>query len=727
MNNWKLRYTFDSNEDSDYVEVNGHLANLSNGDFTVDIIPFGNQFAAALRTGATDTFGPVSNQVPGICNGTFTHTGAGSATVSATTLTGEGSGATFTYTFLADGTLSTIKAAAGGSNYLVGDKLRITTSASHGSQVIEFRLVDGSNATEFTVQANHENQSPFPFAVHRARVGQATPKTLYVFDYRSSQVFPKPQDKLLDKYANAAAAYGLRKLRSAYLGPAIRVSRSSDSAEADIYFDSQGNLDTATLQAHVGASLGRVKTWYDQSGNGNDATQSATSQRPPITSASGELITVNGKPALNFDGSNDKFSLNHSDLYGQSRLDVYMHLQSTDNKFVLLRGDGSFKHDGIAEDGSNSTTVFRNFGSPEIYVNGVDINMTYGTTTRDLYHKALITDGASHSNGAILVQQGANSNVSSAEWTEFQVSGYGGAFFAGKMTELVFYNTDQSANREDIEKDMALHSGAYQVEDAPLLDAYGGAHAAYSLRKLNSDYTGAAIRVQRTTDYTEQDIAFDSDGNLDLVALRAFSSGSCGVKTWYDQSGDGNHVTQSTTGLQPRIMFTNGNVPSVDERPALSFNGVNYRLPFDSTGLDIGNLSSFSVMKYSDTSGSEMGLSLSGTANNKRWYAPYAVATNFAYGYGATPTGITTPANTANNLHTMIAGATQGDMEAFLNGTSVGTQALVTGIDAGSTGIGNQNDNFHMNGFIQEIIVYSSDQSERRLGIERNIKNHYDL
>jgi hypothetical protein len=75
----------------------------------------------------------------------------------------------------------------------------------------------------------------------------------------------------------------------------------------------------------------------------------------------------------------------------------------------------------------------------------------------------------------------------------------------------------------------------------------------------------------------------------------------------------------------------------------------------------------------------------------------------------------------------MIAGATQGDMEAFLNGTSVGTQALVTGLDAGSTGIGNQNDNFLMNGFIQEVVVYSSDQSERRLGIERNISNHYEL
>jgi hypothetical protein len=230
----------------------------------------------------------------------------------------------------------------------------------------------------------------------------------------------------------------------------------------------------------------------------------------------------------------------------------------------------------------------------------------------------------------------------------------------------------------------------------------------------------------RNSDVTELDVAFDADGNLDIAATDAFYDGSnIQVKTWYDQSGNGNDTTQSTGASQP-LLYNNAGLLKVDGRPGLRFVG-NDALAFDSTGLDIGNLSSFSVMKYTDTSGSEMGLSLSGTANNKRWYAPYAVATNFAYGYGATPTGITTPANTANNLHTMIAGATQGDMEAFLNGTSVGTQALVTGIDAGSTGIGNQNDNFLMNGFIQEVVVYSSDQSERRLGIERNIKNHYEL
>jgi hypothetical protein len=59
---------------------------------------------------------------------------------------------------------------------------------------------------------------------------------------------------LLDTYPNAAVAYSLRKLRSAYTGSAIRVRRSSDNAEQDIAF--VGNdLDTTTMLDFVGYNM----------------------------------------------------------------------------------------------------------------------------------------------------------------------------------------------------------------------------------------------------------------------------------------------------------------------------------------------------------------------------------------------------------------------------------------------------------------------------------------
>ncbi len=51
-----------------------------------------------------------------------------------------------------------------------------------------------------------------------------------------------------------------------------------------------------------------------------------------------------------------------------------------------------------------------------------------------------------------------------------------------------------------------------------MLDQYGDAAAAYSLRKLRSGYTGDAIRVRRSSDDVERDMGF-YDNELDTVTL----------------------------------------------------------------------------------------------------------------------------------------------------------------------------------------------------------------
>jgi len=66
---------------------------------------------------------------------------------------------------------------------------------------------------------------------------------------------------LLDTYPNAAVAYSLRKLRTAFMGSAIRVRRSSDNTEQDIGFVNN-ELDTSSLTTFCGAGNGFVTTWY---------------------------------------------------------------------------------------------------------------------------------------------------------------------------------------------------------------------------------------------------------------------------------------------------------------------------------------------------------------------------------------------------------------------------------------------------------------------------------
>lgn len=113
---------------------------------------------------------------------------------------------------------------------------------------------------------------------------------------------------ILDRLSvSSSAAYSLRKLRNAYTGNAIRVRRSSDNAEADIGFTTSGDLDTVALLAHCGAGNGFVTTWYDQSGNARNATQTTAGAQPQIVN-NGVLEIANGKPAIRFNGSNTFFS-----------------------------------------------------------------------------------------------------------------------------------------------------------------------------------------------------------------------------------------------------------------------------------------------------------------------------------------------------------------------------------------------------------------------------------
>jgi hypothetical protein len=110
---------------------------------------------------------------------------------------------------------------------------------------------------------------------------------------------------LVDIYPNAAAAYSLRLLRLTYTGSAIKVRRASDNTEQDIGFV-DNELDVATLESFCSGTSGFVTTWYDQSGNGRDATQSTALSQSQIVS-SGSVILENGNPILIGDGNNCYF------------------------------------------------------------------------------------------------------------------------------------------------------------------------------------------------------------------------------------------------------------------------------------------------------------------------------------------------------------------------------------------------------------------------------------
>lgn len=82
----------------------------------------------------------------------------------------------------------------------------------------------------------------------------------------------------------------------------------------------------------------------------------------------------------------------------------------------------------------------------------------------------------------------------------------------------------------------------------------------FSILLLNADYTGFILKIRRT-DGTLMSFYSSDNGvltNGSGTTIATFLSGSTGyVDTWYDQSGKGNHATQTTTASQPIFDVTN--------------------------------------------------------------------------------------------------------------------------------------------------------------------------
>lgn len=90
--------------------------------------------------------------------------------------------------------------------------------------------------------------------------------------------------------ASVAAAYSFRKLVSTYAGSAAELSTDA-STHQDIGFSGCG-FDTASAATFCGAGDCRVTKWYDQSGNGKNATDTYT------FAMTYQPNSVNGQPTL---------------------------------------------------------------------------------------------------------------------------------------------------------------------------------------------------------------------------------------------------------------------------------------------------------------------------------------------------------------------------------------------------------------------------------------------
>ena len=269
------------------------------------------------------------------------------------------------------------------------------------------------------------------------------------------------------------------------------------------------------------------------------------------------------------------------------------------------------------------------------------------------------------------------------------------------------------------------------------------AFVAYGLRRLSRFWTGAAIRVMRTSDDAELDIGFIGE-DLDVVTLLAFVGLANGeVVIWYDQSGNGRHAVSTTAGLRPRIVV-NGVLQTQNGKPEIRFDGVDDYLAAASPLIDTTH--SLFIL-FTPTIENEFGTVFGQwkSGENGRFYVianqvsvgPISagrlnVANTTALGGNGT-NGLAADVAISNTLTLITSISTTGSEQwkLFKNGAEWDSATITTVFTGVNSAIGSLNGTGSLlpfDGTVSEIIAFPSvlSTADRQL-LERNIGAYYGI
>ena len=336
------------------------------------------------------------------------------------------------------------------------------------------------------------------------------------------------------------------------------VTLTVDDASVVVYTPSEAELwaleNTVIQGSRLVQESAYVTTWYDQSGNGNDATQ-ATTARQPLLILAGVTNTENGKPALSFDGTNDylETATNHPFTFtGPVSVFSSVHKDSTAYKpYETVFSAGTT---GVALDNMRKSMGF-GFGNdanpspkPAFVTDiwrpaGIQFTDSLSVDTGYIL-SACISNWSTHRTD--LPDMSVNGVLGSSSYGSFDPTGLNAdtmkvgvfdtilstSYFSGGIHELIIYDSDQSANRTKIEKSINDYYNIYAYPDKPLIsDTNPEAAAAYSLRYL-SDYPTETpvVRVRRGSDDVERDLRAGEivagTAGADLIINGDFSDGA---------------------------------------------------------------------------------------------------------------------------------------------------------------------------------------------------------
>ena len=441
---------------------------------------------------------------------------------------------------------------------------------------------------------------------------------------------------------------------------------------ASVYNCIESNMGTEFNVSGAIKEDGTVRTWYDQSGNNNHVTQTTVANQPSLVS-SGVLLTA----GVTFDQSRATELEASGAVITASATGAFstFSVQTVDNsESGYLFGNASTSNGAsLYAQGSNYLLSNKNAGS--------NLNTIAKTSSQNLLSMCYNNTATNFKvNGGGTEVSGSSTHGFAAGTGQFYLGNRNGGTsdgtrLNGSIKEIIVYNSDQSDNRTAFESNIAEH---YNI----------------------------ALPA-----------GFDSKNNT----VSGF------VTTWYDQSGNGNHLVQSTANDQPKVVDSGSLVVNSDGFGGIALgrfgSSINGQLDFTS-GITISNSHSFQYLEFQRNFAHTLISSTGGGSNRIGRLS----GNNLQIKRGGThnfASGITVGSNPF--LYTTFLAADGSASKVHING--VERQNTTYPNETGNStfvAIG-RGDNDNANPFlITELILYSSEQSNRT-AIEANMTSHYNI
>jgi hypothetical protein len=271
-----------------------------------------------------------------------------------------------------------------------------------------------------------------------------------------------PQIRLRDAVGGGSGSSPINQVTNGFNSYTLTYNDGTKANGNHIVFsegDTAGGTVTISDFKVFGVSRnGFVETWYDQSGNGNDATQTTASDQPSIVQ-NGGICKSNGSPSVFFTGDTRDDELDFTDLtLTDATIFTVVNIDSSADQQIIIGGSATTSTGTMIpmmDNGSSTTQVYKNAtvggaeqGSSQ-FKNGSQITLA----DRDDAFDNLAVDSqilftmVDVDVAAAKVLDGISRTPADASTFHLQ----------GKMNELIIYNSDLSSDRGTIESEIANH------------------------------------------------------------------------------------------------------------------------------------------------------------------------------------------------------------------------------------------------------------------------------